>query len=443
MKFLYLSTIFKSERLRRSFANFKVFVALYIVFSTYLFFRVPEAFDNFWAEDGSYFYNDFLNNPSIGFFFEFSLGYYLLVDRIFAVPITFVSPFAAPYFNALLTTLIMSMLAVRFFVDLSKILFSRVIALTFSVLFFVLPISSFESIGAATGLHFVLNFYVVFVLVKSIYGIRIDRVDVIILVISFLSGPLSLLLVPVATILSSRKIVRLEFSRSAILLLAIGILVQIFAVIVEFLSRSRDFGPNRSIAKVSYLFLERVLGYNLVPQLSYVNSATFTEQPFAFFVVRAAFLTVLLFLILVSFFLAWSRILLFDDKCAISTLALAAFLLWFIPGYLFNPEPRYAVAPALAVLISLFILFDRFLTRTRFGVIRRSYLIVGFFLIFGLTVFFNSAPSQLRIDGPSLRSQIDSQIDKCSNSDESISVLVRPERNKLWLKIPCERLTAS
>ena len=61
----------------------------------------------------------------------------------------------------------------------------------------MLPIASFEGLGATTSLHF-FNLYVVFVLFKACYGIKFDKFDLFLVVISILSGPLTMLLVPVA-----------------------------------------------------------------------------------------------------------------------------------------------------------------------------------------------------------------------------------------------------
>ena len=79
------------------------FLLCFIAFSLYLLIRMPEAYDNFWAEDGSVFYNNFLNNPGLDFFLEVTLGYYLLIDRLIAVPIFFVSPTLAPIVNTIIT----------------------------------------------------------------------------------------------------------------------------------------------------------------------------------------------------------------------------------------------------------------------------------------------------------------------------------------------------
>ena len=304
----------------------------------------------------------------------------------------------------------------------------------------MLPIASFEGLGAATSLHFLLNFYVVFLLFKVCYGIKFDKFDLLLTVISLLSGPLTMLLIPIAGYLILKRRIKAEYSLSFIAILVLCILIQFFAIFFQYLSRSRLISSDRSVTKVLYLFFERVFGFNLIPGWSYINSETFNSKPLLFFVTRLAVMIIIYTLFMIFFALAWKFLFNKNDRSAFSTLMLSMAFLWFIPGYFFSPEPRYAVAPSLCLFLSVVILLDKYL---RDCISRRNtrLMLLSLFSVFVFAlVLLNSKPSDLRVDGPSLKWQIEARLSECFETSDSIRVLVRPAVNELQLTIPCSRV---
>lgn len=422
--------------------GFWAFLFFFLTFSIYLLARMPQAYDNFWAEDGSVFYNNFLNNPEIDFLLEVSLGYYLLIDRLIAIPIFFVSPTLAPIINTIITVSFIAVLTSRFFLTLCRILRYRILALVFSCICFMLPIASFEGLGAATSLHFLLNFYVVFVLFKVCYGMKFDKFDLFLIIISILSGPLTMLLVPVACYLMLIMRKQIEYSASYIATIIVCILIQFLAIFSQYLSRSRSISSDRSGAKVLYLYFERVFGFNLIPGWSYVNSDTFNSQPLSYFETRLTVLVFVHMLLVIFFVFSWKRCFNENDRTSVFVLMLSMIFLWFIPGYFFSPEPRYAVAPSLCLFLSFIVLFDKFLSER---VSRRATQVIilnSFLCIIISLVSLNSKPSDLRVDGPSLKSQIEARLFECSEQNLSVRVLVRPAISNLHVTIPCSRILA-
>jgi len=427
-----LYSIFKQK------SPFLRFLFFFLIFNAYLILRIPEIYDNFWAEDGSYFYTQFLNNPSLDFMFEFAYGYYLLIDRLIVIPLYFVSPYFVTYLNAFLVIMIQACFASRICFTLSHTFRSKSLPVIYSIFIFILPISAFESVGAATGLHFQLNFMCVFVLYKLIIGSPIDKIDFSILTISFLSGPLSLLIIPVFLLKS--KILFILFRTRPLFscLVILSALIQCWAIFTQIRSDSRSLNSDYSFVKSLYLFFERIIAINFFPGWSHVDSYTLYSGGMESLWIRLATILIILSFASVLFFLINKDTGKTIDLMVLAPLLLSALLLWFIPAVLFNGEPRYAVAPTAIFVLVLFVLIDSLAVneKNRFAPLVLPFII----LHLSLVVTFNSDPSKLRIEGESFNSQIREKLIKCQNNKDNIQILVRPSRYKIVVDLPCYRL---
>ena len=430
--------------------KWSLWALLTLMYLTFLFFRVPIAFDNFWGEDGSVFYNGIINDGVLKSVFTLTAGYYLLIDWLVAIPISVLPVEVATVGNAILVAVIIGLIYTKIF-SLLKIFVEDVYSRFVLVLLMMyMPIACFDSIGAATGLHFVLNTASMFIYARTLSGRKLSASDKFVLILSLLSGPLSLYCLSIFILFISRSkqpLVKIWNSFNFVIIAAV---LQIGYIVFGVLNRSRGLGDESSITKTLYLFLERVIGFNMVPGWSSVDSSTAKELGFNSLLSRAIFL-----LLIISFFLfLYASNYRFTPKPMIRPelyVFVTSLIYWFVSGYLFNPEPRYAFLPACGFIILFFRTAGLYLSRLSLsskskGKLRVLSISRGLLLCLPIAiVFFNSFPSNLRTEGDSLRIQLEHNIDNCrdGNADTLISIVVRPARNNATVELRCEWINSN
>ena len=423
---------------------------LTLMYLAFLFFRVPAAFDNFWGEDGSVFYNGIINDGVLKSVFTLTAGYYLLIDWLVAIPISVLPIEFATVGNAVLVSVIIGLIYTKVFSLLRIFVEDTYLRFVLVPLMMFMPIVCFDSIGAATGLHFVLNTASMFIYANILSGRKLSASDKLVLILSLLSGPLSLYCLSIFILFISRfnwSLVKIWNSFNLVIIAAV---IQIGYIVIGVLNRSRGLGDESSITKTLYLFLERVIGLNIIPGWSSVDSGTAKELGFNSLLSRAIFL-----LLVLSFFLfLYVSNYRFTPKPMIRPelyVFVTSLLYWFVSGYLFNPEPRYALLPACGFIILFFRTAGVYLSRLSLsskskGKLRVLSISRGLLLCLPIAiVFFNSFPSNLRTEGDSLRIQLERNIDNCrdGNADTLISTVVRPARHNATVELRCEWINSN
>lgn len=423
---------------------------LTLMYLAFLFFRVPAAFDNFWGEDGSLFYNGIINDGVLKSVFTLTAGYYLLIDWLVAIPISFLPIEFATVGNAVLVSVIIGLIYTKVFSLLRIFVEDTNLRFVLVPLMMFIPIVCFDSIGAATGLHFVLNTASMFIYANILSGRKLSASDKLVLILSLLSGPLSLYCLSIFILFISRfnwSLVKIWNSFNLVIIAAV---IQIGYIVFGALNRSRGLGDESSITKTLYLFLERVIGLNIVPGWSSVDSGTAKELGFNSLLSRAIFL-----LLVLSFFLfLYASNYRLTSKQMIRPelyVFVTSLIYWFVSGYLFNPEPRYAFLPACGFIILFFRTASVYLSRSSLSSKSKSKLRVlsisqGLLLCLPIAIiFFNSFPSNLRTEGDSLTIQLERNIDNChdGNPDTFISIVVRPARNNATVELRCEWINSN
>ena len=163
-----------------------------------LWARAPFATSNFYAEDGASFFND---ARSFGLFESLKepvAGYFHLIPRLIGavsaqVPIT-----KAPLMTGLLVLLIMAWVNMTIYLASSQMLNVRWHRALLALSVTLFPIVGFESISNSANLHFILVCASMVVLMgaQQTSGRRLN--DSVLVIVTGLSTPLALALLPVA-----------------------------------------------------------------------------------------------------------------------------------------------------------------------------------------------------------------------------------------------------
>ena len=435
MKAIYKSKIVPNLR------QFGFLLVTVFVFTILIVIKIPFAFSNFWAEDGA-FYQQALDNPFPRDFLISGGGYVIFISRIVSNLVTLGPVGLAPVINAFVVITILGFIVQRLYANLDDLIKSRSYKLLvcFSVL--LLPINNVETIASGTALHFQLLFVSLVITLSARQRGSFFATDLIILSISILSDPFAV--IALAPLIFRRKEIVFEFWKHKLIsaaLLFSSALGQLVMVIVFRFRGNRELGSSHSLIKTSYLFLDRVIGSAFIPNWGLITSESFLEgRVTSQVIVRAVFGLVCASLI-AAFVLAHFRKNLVKDemhsKIVILWLVLLPSMYWFVTGFLFNPEPRYAVFPGLALLLAVFILLDHLicdgvsLKRAR----ELRYLVLLFVI---LTWVLSASPSSRRIDGPSWNDEMIKARMACQLSQlDIVSVKILPTDNNWKLELKC------
>ena len=407
--------------------------------------KIPFAFSNFWAEDGI-FYQEALDNSFPRDFFISGGGYVIFISRVVANLVALGPAGLAPTINALVVITILGFIVQRLYIDLNYLIKSRLYKLIVCLSVILLPINNFETIASGTALHFQLLFVSLVIALSARQRELFFKTDIMILSIAILSDPFTVMaLIP---LILRRKEALFAFWKRKLgsgALLLISVLGQLIMVAIFLFRGNRELGTSHSLIKTAYLFLDRVIGSTFIPNWGLVNSDSFLEgRVTSQLIVRAVFGLFCASLI-AAFILRHFRKKLAKDelhsKIVLFWLILLPLIYWFIAGFLFNPEPRYAVFPGLALLLAVLVLFDHLICE---GIsIIKTRILLYFILVFVILIWAMSAsPISRRIDGPSWQSEMIKAKIVCKNSQLNIfSVKILPTDDNWKIDIKCSSIT--
>ncbi len=413
------------------------FLALVVV-------KIPSSLNNFWAEDGT-FYQQALTDEFPRDIFSYGGGYVILISRIVARIVTLGPISYAPFVNVIVVSLILSFFIHRLYVNLNFLIKSKVFKFVASVSVFLLPINSFDVIASGGGLHFQLIFISLVIVLAARERGKISKLDVLIVSIAILSDPFAFLtLAPLFLRIRNEVFNFWRNKLSCLAIIAASGVIQ-FVMLAKFHSQeSRSISSSHSIVKTLYLFLDRVIGSTFVPHWGRVSSDTLvaggvkTDLIFRALIGLATLIVILFFAVV-----HLKRKLSINERHSKATLfwlMILPVIYWFTAGYLFNPEPRYAIFPGLSFLLVALFLLDHFscTERRTFQITLVTYSV----MIFSILIWVLSpSPSDRRVIGPEWNSQIFNGKLQCAQANqEFVIVRILPMDSGWKVKILCNSL---
>jgi hypothetical protein len=410
--------------------------------------KIPSASKNFWAEDGELFYQDALNTDFHSAFISSAMGYINGISRIIGSATALFPVSFAPFVNFVLVCFTLALISVSLLLNLKKIIGIHALTIVVILEVVLLPINNFETLGNATGLHFILLFPALLISINIANLNKFSRFDLTILLLALLSDPLSLLcLIPIIIKLVLNRTWFYSFANKGYLIL-VGFVSSIqFLFTFYFLTNGdRQVGSSPSILKTSYLYLDRVVGSSLVPNWGFVDKSNFANGYLGTQLLLRGILAgfIMLSVLIAAYFLLITcrGEVEFSDarRLWVSELLGVSIFYWFVAGLGFNPEPRYAVFPGLCLLTANFILFESALSK--FKIIswyRIKIMLMILLLLVSMTWIFSWIPDERRINGPDWNSQLYPAKKFCqANPNKEYKMLILPVRPQWSVLISCK-----
>jgi len=406
--------------------------------------KIPTAFSNFWAEDGT-FYQQALQDTFPKDFFSSGGGYVIFISRIIARVVTLGPVAYAPYVNVIVVTIFLSFFIQRLYANSSYLLKSKIYKFIISISVFLLPINNFDVIASGGALHFQLIFISLIIILAAKKRNAIYKLDVFVVSIAILSDPFAL--ITLTPLLFNRRSEAMKFWKNAmgaLIFISVSTVTQIAMVVKFNLQGNRPIGDGHSIVKTSFLFLDRVIGSTFIPHWGNVSSDSLHQGGITPQLAIRAVIGLICVGIIMFFTLAHLRKGLPDGdihaKTALVWLLSLPSLYWLTVGLIFNPEPRYAIFPGLCFLFAILILFDHSSCegKSQTIVAVSSYLV----LVFSILIWALSAtPSDRRVLGPDWHSQISKGKLECAQiSQGSVWIKILPIDADWKVELECQYL---
>ena len=420
------------------------YIGVTTFFLALLVVKIPTSFNNFWAEDGT-FYQQALTDVFPRDIFSSGGGYIILISRIVARIVTLGPIYYAPFVNEIVVTLILSFLVQRLYTNLNFVIKSKICKLVVSISIFMLPINSFDVIASGGGLHFQLIFISLIIVLTARERDKIFKLDVLIVSIAILSDPLALIALAPLFLRTKKDVFKFWRNKlTALAVMAISGLIQFMMVIKFHLKETRSIGDSHSLVKTSFLFLDRVIGSTFVPHWGRVSSDSLLAGGITIGLIIRALIGLTIFAIILFFTVAHLKrnlsISEIHSKATLAWLIILPVIYWFTAGYLFNPEPRYAIFPGLSFLLGSLILLDHHscTERSTLKFVHLPYLVMFFSVLIWV---LSPSPSARRVIGPEWKSQISGGKSQCAQSNqESVKVRILPVDTGWEVKISCNSL---
>jgi hypothetical protein len=428
----------------------------YLLISFAYFVKVPIAYLNFYAEDGMIFFQEANDMPFPLDLLKPTGGYLILVSKIIGRLLTLFPIEILPFVNFIFVCISIAFICAVTWSNLSNLIFNNYLKLICCCSIIFLPIINFELMASSCSLHFLLIFPTVLILINLRNKESIKNIDVFILVMTFLSDPLSIMCI--AILVKPENLRNYKFiyhkNKKIYIVIFISAAIQCLYVIYSYITGVRGILNSSSFVKTVYLYLDRVVGSSLIPNWGFVNSNDVASGVFNEKIIMRGSIALIIIFGLFFFTLQLYRKIR-NDKMAIYQPMESIIILfiistsyWLFAGYLFNPEPRYAIFPSICLITIILMLFDFFI-KEKFSkkILGFSFQKCGVLFISGLLIstwMFSIKPSSLRTEGPTWESELISARNLCKNQDQKFAKLrILPITANWFVTLECVKLISS
>jgi len=387
----------------------KIFLSTLLV-AVIFSLRIPMAFRTLWAEDGNVHLAEALNSKfPLEIFRDNYGGYWNVTSRLIARLVALSPIELFTYVNFFLICAVTGLVVFVIYDTTETFIQSRSLRIILSLSAPMLPIARFDVIATSVNLHFYLLFASLLIIISTSRNNHFKVHHIITIILGTLSDPLTIfcvfVLLPIINLKNKRFQIP-KYSKSSKLFLVLMLIHSTFTLLqLKDQLQLRQPEADHSVLKTGYLFLDRVLGSAFIPSWGEVSSADFDGQNFS---------SSLLLRLLVSISLAifWFCVMILVWRVAsikkenyqihvMIYLFISGICYWTFSGTVFNPEPRYAVFPALCLLTISTILVDQNL-----GIKKPTIAIPVFSLLLISTWIFSWAPTDFRTSGTTWENQL-------------------------------------
>ena len=402
--------------------------------------RVPSGLLNFWAEDGVVFYSDVMNIdfPQRLFVDSGGGGYLNLSGKLIAEGVRFFPIDIAPVINFIIVNLIYTVLIVVIYNRLHAFFATKTFLFLFIGFFVFVPIASYDSLATSINLHFFLIFTCLVILLTN--DIKPSLVSHVIVLLTCLSDPLAILLIPSMLFLILYK----KIYNSHQLTFVLSLLLQIVFILNFFGESTRVVGQNPSILKTSYLFMDRVVGSSLIPKWGFIDGQISESGEISKVLYIRFFLSLIVFCLFISIVILAKSInrnnFKNSENSSVILILSTSIFYWFVAGVFFNPEPRYAILPSLCLVLAFLMSLDSLNQGLRSNTVRQYSFYTTTFLL--VSIFLSAfSVSDIRNTDLIWSEQLAAGKFVCENSKRSsIEIRIPPEKNNLSLMLNCKHL---
>ena len=395
-----------------------------------LWARAPFAPRNFWAEDGKLLFAQAQEGGWVESITSSAGGYFLFLPRVLGTVSTLGPLENAPATMFAMCVLVSSWFAATIFLTGDRYLDRLWSRVALALVPLLLPIVGFEVIGGLANLHFVILCPAAAVLVGRQEGKGRRANDVLLATMAGLTSPLTLSLAPLAFLRMwwDRRTYGTKLPAPVVVGWAVGITVHLAMIFT--MANNREFSSDRSISKAGFLFLERVVSYNLLPFWPRISNADATGGIDGELVIRALIGLVVLVLLATTVVVGAVHHRRRGSKELaelILVLPIAGAAMFLVASMLTGPEPRYAVLPAFCIVWTLLIVSESLRDSERIQPVGRVVAaVIGACLL--ASVVTHWVPSPLRRTGPTWVAGLDAAVGKCAtNPDGRVEVPILPE----------------
>lgn len=437
--------------------TFRNSIIIFLIFYTLVTFayvvKIPMAYLNFYAEDGLLFYQTAKDFSFPNDFLMPATGYSILVSRIIGRLITFFPVNILPQVNFIFVCIFIAFFCTVILRNLSNLISNNFLRVLSSLSLILLPIINFELMASSSSLHFLLLFPATLILINLRNGESINGADIFVLALTFLSDPISIIVLPALIKIESIKISKLLHSNNKIIYIIIFCCIALQGLYVAYsLSQGhRGISGNGSILKTIYLYLDRVVGSTLIPNFGFVSSNDFVSGLLTSKLLLRAGATIVISTIIVSMVVYLWRKSKNDVTVVrrplqnIVLLFVVSSFYWAFSGYFFNPEPRYAIFPGLCLVAIICILFDvcasqKMIINHGFIWLKKSGVVFLLFLFIS-TWLFSIKPSPIRTTGTTWESELVTARNSCNNlGQENVNLHILPITGSWFVTMKCSEL---
>ena len=396
-----------------------------------LWARAPFAARNLWGEDGARFLAHAMEGGLFEPLFRSLAGYFHFLPRLVGWLAALGPLEMAPQVVFAACASAVAWFATTIFLSADRHLDRQWSRIALALTPVLLPILGFESIANVTNLHFLMLCAASVVLVgrQERSGRKVN--GVVLVAMAGLTSPLTAGLAPlvVLRVWWDRRESGSLSPAPVVAGWALGLAVQL-AMMATLVDEGREMTSDRSITRAGFLFLERVVSYNLVPFWPRVSSTDGVGGIDADLVVRSLAALVVLGSVAAAVIgtarhqRSWG---LTERAELVLTVPIAGLAFFAAASMLTGPEPRYAVFPAFSLVWAILVVMESLGDSARAP--RSGRLVsVTIALVLAASVVTHWVPSPIRRTGPTWAAGLESAARECeTNPDGRVEIPILPE----------------